>query len=694
MKKTYLHILVIAIVGIISYSNSFNVPFQFDDYFNISENPIIKDPGNFTSSLSGYQYNPRRYLGYLSLALNYRYGGLDVRGYHIVNLLIHLINATLVYFLVLLTFRTPYFKSEKLEERSKKSEVSSKKEDAGKGPDTDGLSLLTTHYSLFTIPGSRSFVAFFSALLFVAHPIQTQAVTYIVQRFTSLAALFYLLSMVMYIKGRLSAISGQQSAENSRFTIHDSRFTIILYLLSLFSAVLAMKTKEIAFTLPIMILLYEFIFFRSTLKRKLIVLVPILLTLAIIPLSMLHIDKPLGELLSDLSEKSRLQTDMSRGDYLATEMRVIVTYIRLIVFPINQNLDYGYPIYRSFFSPPVFLSFLFLSGLIGTAVYLLYKSRWAATTVSSKKLEVSSDQAEAEGDRSGNDLPFTTHYSLLTIHYSRLIAFGILWFFLALSVESSFIPIVDVIFEHRLYLPSIGAFVALSAALFAAAMRAKSRWPNSERAIIPLVVIIVLILSAATFARNRVWQDKTRLWEDVVRKSPGNARAHNNLCFVYLGNGKTDQAIQQCTAALGLLPDYLDARINLGVAYNARGMYDKAIEHFLIALSMDPDDADAHNNLGIAYVSKGMFDEGIKHYQIAVSLSPDYAEAYSNLGVAYASKGLFDKARENFEYAIRLKPDYFEAYHNLALLYEKMGDYEKAASLDRKAKDMKPLSAP
>ncbi len=121
-----------------------------------------------------------------------------------------------------------------------------------------------------------------------------------------------------------------------------------------------MKTKEIAFTLPIMILLYEFIFFKSTLKRKLVFLVPVLLTLVIVPMSMLHIDKPLGEVLSDLSEKSRLQTDMSRGDYLMTEMRVIVTYIRLIFLPVNQNLDYDYPIYRSFFSPPVFLSFLFL----------------------------------------------------------------------------------------------------------------------------------------------------------------------------------------------------------------------------------------------------------------------------------------------------------------------------------------------
>jgi tetratricopeptide (TPR) repeat protein len=271
-----------------------------------------------------------------------------------------------------------------------------------------------------------------------------------------------------------------------------------------------------------------------------------------------------------------------------------------------------------------------------------------------------------------------------------LIAFGILWFFLALSVESSFIPIVDVIFEHRLYLPSIGAFIALSAALFAAAMKAKNIWPGAEKAVIPLVLVIVLMLSTATFARNRVWQDKARLWEDVVRKSPGNARAHNNLCFVYAGNGRTDQAIQQCRAALGLIPDYLDARINLGIAYNAKGMYDQAIEHFLIALSMHPDDADAHNNLGIAYVSKGMFDEGITHYQIALRLWPDYAEAYNNLGVAYGSKGMFDQAVRYFNQAIRLKAGYYEANYNLALLFEKMGDHQKALDQYNKASGMKP----
>ena len=669
MKKIYFHILAVAIVGFIAYSNSFSVPFQFDDIRVIEENPVIKNISNFNPFLKGYEakprddYNSRRYLGYLSLALNYRWGGLDTAGYHVVNILIHVINGILVYFLVILTFSTPYFN---------KAGIGDQGLGIGKGKQKTETGDPAAVYSPQSpIPDPQlttpAFIALFSALLFVAHPVQTQAVTYIVQRFTSLTTLFYLLSVVMYIKGRLLASTQADKPASWQACKPAS------YLLSLLSAICAMKTKEIAFTLPLMILLFEFTFFRSTLKRKLFLLVPIFLTLAIIPMSMLHTDKPLGELLSDLSEKSRLQTDMPRGDYLMTELRVIVTYIRLIFLPVNQNLDYDYPIYRSFFSPPVFLSFLFIATLFGIALYLLYKSRQADKPASWEACKLGSLQAD------------------VTFDLSRLIAFGILWFFLALSVESSFIPIVDVIFEHRIYLPSVGAFVALAAALFAAAMRAKNRWPRAEKAVIPVSLMIVLMLSSATFARNRVWQDRERLWEDVVRKSPGNARAHNNLCFVSLENKRVDQAIQQCRAALGLRPDYSDARINLGIACNAKGMYDEAIEHFLIALSMNPDDADAHNNLGIAYVSQGRYDEAITHYQIAKRLWPDYAEAYNNLGVAYASKGMSTEAIKCFEQAIRLKADYFEANYNLALLLEKMGNHEKALDQYNKPSDMKPV---
>ena len=139
-----------------------------------------------------------------------------------------------------------------------------------------------------------------------------------------------------------------------------------------------MRTKEIAYTLPLVIMLYESIFFTAPLKKKLLFLLPVVLVLIIVPLSVMHSDKPFGEILSDINAKTRVETDMSRWDYLMTEMRVVTTYIRLIFLPINQNLDYDYPIYRSFFDLPVLLSFLFLSTLLGIAVYLLYKSRRGA----------------------------------------------------------------------------------------------------------------------------------------------------------------------------------------------------------------------------------------------------------------------------------------------------------------------------
>ncbi len=649
MKKKALPVLLIAIVGLIAYSNTFDVPFQFDDHGNIVDNSLMHDLGSFISSEKFYDYNTRRYVGYLTFALNYRVGGLEVIGYHIVNLAIHILNGILVYCLVVLTFRTPHFSNQQSAISSQQSAVSCEND------------------SRFTIHGSR-FIALFSALLFVAHPAQTQAVTYIVQRFTSLAALFYLLSVVMYVKGRLatqqSAINVQQSTMR-RFTA-----SAAWYPSSVISAVLAMKTKEIAFTLPVVLLLYEFIFFTSSLKKKLFFLIPVLLTLVIIPVSIMGVNRPLGEILSDLSERTRVQSVISRGDYLMTEMRVIVTYLRLIFLPINQNLDYDYPVYHSLFTPSVLLSFLFLLSILGTALFLLYRAR-----------------QEARGEGQGGIARFTGHDSRFTeAGYYRLIAFGILWFFVALSVESSVIPIADVIFEHRLYLPSAGAFLALAGAVGVALIKVERKLPGAERTVFVLGLIAVAALSGATWARNTVWKDSLTLWEDVVRKAPANARAHNNLGFVYNARGMTDRAVEQFVSALQIRPRYLDARINLGIAYNAKGMTDQAIEQYMIGLSLNPDDADAHNNLGIAYVSKGRIDEGMRHYQIALRLKPDYPEAYNNLGIAYGSRGSFDQAIGYFRHALQLKPDYFEARHNLALAYQKTGRHDEAAAVNRQVR--------
>jgi hypothetical protein len=174
LSRTIFHLFVIAVLSLIAYSNTFESSFHLDDRPVIVKNPIIKDLRYFSAPSEakifkghfGYHTFKSRYIGYLTFALNYRLHGLEVTGYHIVNLFIHVCTSLLVYLLVHITFQTPFLAQSKMRELSKG-------------------------------------VAFFSALLFACHPLQTEAVTYIWQRVTSLTAMLYVLSLVAYIQWRL-----------------------------------------------------------------------------------------------------------------------------------------------------------------------------------------------------------------------------------------------------------------------------------------------------------------------------------------------------------------------------------------------------------------------------------------------------------------------------------------------------------
>ena len=368
---TLLSLLSIIVVGAMVYSNTFNASWHFDDSVVITENWALRDlGGRFADVFKG-----NRGVGYLTFALNYHFNKLDVTGYHVVNIAIHIVNAILVYFLVMLTMQTPAMSKNRLARHA-------------------------------------HFLALASGLIFVSHPIQTQAVTYIAQRFTSLAALFYLLSLVLFIKARLKTVQGKSFL---------SPLHLVCYCLSLVSAFFAMHTKEISFTLPVVIILYDFFFIDSSiasLGKRIAYLLPFILTLVIIPVNTLDLfgqggAKPLGDVIGEIREQVQETPLISRGDYLLTQFNVIVTYIRLLFLPMNQNLDYDYPIARALFQFPTLVSFLFLLALFVLTVYLFIKGY-------------------------------------------RLISFAIIWFFVTLSVESSIIPIRDVIYEHRVYLPSVG----------------------------------------------------------------------------------------------------------------------------------------------------------------------------------------------------------------------------------------------
>ena len=642
--KPVIHILLIGILGLLVYSNTFNSPFQWDEANFIEGNPIVKNLDYFRDpslavNMPVYDGLRSRYIGYLSFALNYKLGGLNVTGYHIVNLGIHIINAILVYFLVLLTLKTPYFNDQQ--------------------PEIGNNPLL----SPLTLRGDRgqSLFSLAVALLFVSHPIQTESVTYIFQRLASLVSMFYLLSLVLYIKFRLASYQAEKAAgwQGGR---------LASYILAIVCAVLAMKTKENAFTLPAVIALYEFLFFTGPLKGRVLRLIPFLFTMAIIPVTMLGAASSAGELIGEVKDPDFLGSQgLSGSDYLFTQFRVIMTYMRLLLFPVNQNLSYSYPMYHSLFDIPVFLSFLFLTALFATAVYLIYKTR------------AFSNQHAVIGKT-----PLSA-YSLILNPYSRLIAFGILWFFITLSVESSIIPIPMVIDEYRIYLPSVGFFLALTTIGVLAVDRLAKKILPIERIAAVFFIIVIMTLSYATFARNVLWKDKVSLWEDVVSKSPDSPRANNNLGLAYAGKGLHDKAIEHYEKCISLNPSYLFAYTNLGVAYARTGRTGEAIKTFMKALEISPENKSVNINLARAYGDLGRYEKAAEYYGKVVSLAPYDSAAWHGLGTAYTLLGRLDDALAAYSAFVRLSPDDPEAYKSRGVIYANKSDFIRAKADFQKA---------
>lgn len=600
MKRRY-HLLIIAVVGFLVYSNTFHVPFVFDGKGQIMNNPMIKNLNNFRLAMDGhhfrqsegYIYVPSRLVGYLSFGINYYFGGLDVTNYHLTNLVIHIFNAVLVYFLVVLTFNTPLMRMAA----------------APRDPPTDGNKCRTVNL-----------LALFTSLLFVSHPVQTEAVTYIVQRFASLATMFYLLSVLAYIKGRLTAHElsffsqavkpYRRKQGNEKADARRGVYSALLFFgISLLCAVLAMRTKEISFTLPIVVVIYELLFFSASFRKRLIFLAPVLMTLAIIPLAMIGVNKPISQILSDVTERARLGTNIPRADYLFTQMRVVTTYIRLIFFPVGQNVDYDYPIYHRISEPPVMISAVIILSLFVLAIYLLNRSRKAG-----------------ENKDVGGDVRLCSRAALF-----RLAGFGIIWFFVTLSVTSSIIPIADVIFEHRIYLPSVGAFLAMAALGFDFLGGLKSSGGGRYKAAIALFGAIVIMFSTAAYSRNAVWKTAMSLWQDAAMKSPNKARPHNNLGETYYKKRRFDEAIREFQTALRLNPGFAVAHNNLGTAFAAKGLWVRAKKEFQIAVTLAPAYEDAHYNLGQACLLMGQTNQAVREFKTALRLNPHDREALRNL---------------------------------------------------------------
>ena len=611
MNKKYnlLFIFIILIAGFIAYSNSFDCSFHFDD-----ERVLDSSVKTYSTTIGEViRNNPNRPIGLLTFAINHKIHKSDVRGYHLVNLMIHLINALLVWWLTFITFSTPVMKDE-------------------------------------PISKSKAIIAFLTGLLFVTHPLATQSVTYISQRFTSLATLFYLLSLILFIRGRLR--QGNKG------------ITLVLFGSSLVSAACGMLTKEIVITLPFAVILYDYCFFKTSpwkLENKDKIL---FFSFIILAISIFIIFRNLSLNIFDTVPPGHgYSHSISMKEYLLTQFRVILTYIRLFLRPVNQNLDYDYPVSVGFFQLKTLFSFLTLLGILSAGVMLFKRY--------------------------------------------RLISFGIFWFFLTLSVESSIIPISqDVIYEHRTYLSGLGFFLVLTGSFFYF-IREKYL-----RVALILILMIAAINTALTYQRNKIWKNDYTLWGDCIKKSPDKARVNHNFGValshikgnpreaIYYHNksislnkdyaepydgrgfahymlGQYQLAVEDYNKAISLKPGYADYYNNRGLSYSALGQYQLAVEDYNKAISLKPGYAEPYNNRGFLYYMLGQYQLAVEDYNKAISLKQGYADYYNNRGNAYAGIGRYQRAIEDFNEAICLKPDYAEAYYNnRGIAYFKQGNRE------------------
>ena len=546
-RSEILVFLTLAALGLLVYSNALFGPFVIDDTPYIVDNEWIRSLSNF-SNVSGL-----RYVGDLSYALNFRFGGLDPFGYHLVNVAIHIANSLLLYSLI-----TAVSKAFSLRGSSKEDRC-----------DTPVAA-----------------IALAVSVIFLLHPIQIHAVTYISQRYTSLAAFFYFLALLLYLKAFLAGGGARRSA---------------LYLGALGAALLAMKTKEISFTLPFVMALFDFTLLNDGggIRRRLLRLAPFFFISLIIPLGLLLPSIGVmrsGNRVEELMRVKKLNelSGISSYRYLLTQAEVVTTYIRLVLFPVHRYFHYHFPLAGSVLEPAVYIPAAALAALFSSAVILVVRS------VRKRSL------------------------------YAFLAGVGILWFFLTLAVESSVIPIRAVFAVRRIYLPSAGLILALVTAAFYVGAALRNRWNarlDTVKLTLVLMLIIALGLGLLTYSRNGLWNDEMLLYEEEVRKNPYSSSTHMYLGIEYFRRGRSKDALDEFKKAVAINPDSIFVHKTLSKYYFRVGLIDESIAENRLIIGLDPGDLEARYNAGVLYMSKGMLKEASAELKALLRLNADYPQA-------------------------------------------------------------------
>ena len=594
-----------------AYANSLSAPFLWDDLRSIANNPTIRSLSTSWSPPAGTTVSGRPILNF-SLALNYALGRDSVAGYHALNLAIHILAGLAVLGIVRRTLQQPALRGRY-------------------GSASVGLALAV-------------------ALVWALHPLQTESVTYVIQRAESLMGLFYLLTLYCFIRFSAFSPGAPEGKELGRSPWAG---------LSILACLLGAATKEVMVSAPLMVLLYDRTFVAGTFKDAFRLRRWFYAGLATSWLLLLGLVAWTG---GNRGGSIGFGIGVPWWKYALTQFKAVSTYLSLSIWPHPLVFDRGTAWVRG---PMDVLPYaiVVLAALAGTAIAL-----------------------------------------------KRRPAVGFLgcWFFLILAPTSSIVPgTTQMIVEHRMYLPlaAVVAFAVIGA-------YAVAGW-RSMVAFLALSLLLGLATSARNEdyrSALALWRDTVASrpdnegaqltladelaklpdrrpeavahYEQALRINPNYAEAHNNLAVVLEGiPGRLPEALAHYEAALRINPDYAEAHYNLATALaGLPGRLPEALAHYEAALRINPDYAQAHNNMAVAIAEiPGRLPEALAHYEAALRINPDYAEAHYNLANALVGlPGRLPEALAHYEAALRINPNNAPMQNNIAAVYANTGHIDEA----------------
>ena len=604
----------IVLGGCLAYAGSFSGAMLYDDFASIVENPALRHlwpwAGSAGAVAGGLTVSGRPVLQF-SLAVNHALGGDQVWGYHAVNLSIHLLAGLVLFGLVRRTL-------------------------ARGGMAVDRAALLACAI----------------ALLWTVHPLQTESVTYIVQRAESLMGLLYLATLYGFVRGAEAGDGARSSFAALRAASADEKAArktrCFWFGLSWLACLFGMATKEVMVTAPVLVLLYDRTFIAGTFAEAWRRRRGYYAGLAATWLVLAALVASTG---GNRGGSAGFGVAINGWDYGLTQFEAVARYLRLALWPHPLVFEYG--TFRA--AGPGLLPCALLVLLLAAATL------WGLTR------------------------PAAGHGG------ARAAGFLGAWFLVILMPTSLTPGMIQIIAEHRMYL-SLAAVLA-AGMLGADALAAKLGLAPSIR--LAAFLAAALACGLLTFRRNAIYHSGVALWGDTVAKRPDGAVAVYNLGVALDQAGRLPEAAAQFVRAAQLRPDLAAPHYDLGFALYQMGRLEEAVAQYREALRIDPRSPLTRNSLGVALAALGRPLEAADQYAEALRLKPDYAQAQDNWGNALLQLGQVPEAAAHYGEAVRIDPDSAVAHYNLANALLRLGRRAEAEAQFALAQGAaKPLPSP